>query len=210
MRFIAAFHHGKTINNKRRKRHQSHLANHDANHINAFGIANYNGNNQSNFADHGSKTHQYKTHQYYLVKLRLKTQQRHLAKKQHKSLTLPKTSLFTAFYSQNLCFANSTPSSLPSNFLKIFKNFLKVFKTFSGKTSDPSSANVPTSSRRDQNVLAVYSIVLHCSAASYHRPGTRNTLRRWPLARWAQPHNTLFKTFIAIRQQCLTCRHTRI
>ena len=123
VRFIAAFHHGKTINNKRRKRHQSHLANHDANHINAFGIANYNGNNQSNFADHGSKTHQYKTHQYYLVKLRLKTQQRHLAKKHHKSLTLPKTSLFTAFYSQKLCFANSIPSSLPSKFLKIFKNF---------------------------------------------------------------------------------------
>lgn len=41
VRFIAAFHHGKTINNKRRKILQSRLANHDINLINAFGIANY-------------------------------------------------------------------------------------------------------------------------------------------------------------------------
>ena len=49
-------------------------------------------------------------------------------------LTLPKTSFFTAFYSQKLCFANRLAGSLPSNFLKIFKNFSVFRGMFSAKS----------------------------------------------------------------------------
>lgn len=41
-------------------------------------------------------------------------------------LTLPKTSNFTAFYSQKLCFANRLAGSLPS----IFWKFSKIFRFF--------------------------------------------------------------------------------
>ena len=132
-------------------------------------------------------------------------------KNHSKNLTLPKTSLFTAFYSQKLCFANSIPSSLPSNFLKIFENFLEIFwkfsKRFRDKTSEPSISECPNHPHVEIKIFSQWFYRALLLRSIIPSPGTRNTLRRWPLLRWAQPHNTLFKTFIAIRQQCLTCRH---
>ena len=87
---------------------------------------------------------------------------------------------------------------------RFFEKFSKIFRD---GMFEPSISECPNHPHVEIKIFSQWFYRALLLRSIIPSPGTRNTLRRWPLPRWAQPHNTLFKTFIAIRQQCLTCRH---